>query len=424
MRVRWRLWLSGMLLIGVGACGSSGTVGKDGGLVGDDGGGPGGGQDGSTNGRPAPARPIFDDTAMHEVALTMDPADWQSIIDDSRGDEWRRATVVYDGVTVENVGVRPSGESSRMPGNQKMSVRIRFDAFPNTGKFGGYDVIKLKGQMGDQSLIRDRVSFYVFRKVMPAPQEAHARVTVNGELRGLYAVVQTWESDALKAHFSEPLGALYRLRGWIGEDPYHYVDDNLASYVPVPWEQKLANPTAGDEVIPRFLKVLADTPAMIEPATDVDNLLSFLAANTLISNSDGLAGDTGVEDHYQYYDPATGKFFVLPWDPDATLGADGITTPDRAIYARFSKSTLLVTVRDKGTYRQQYKDKIRAVMAAVPASEVQAEIERIYNQVKDAAHEDPYKGFGNDSFDWSCGYIRDFVGARYADVAKQVDSGP
>jgi spore coat protein CotH len=311
-----------------------------------------------------------------------------------------------------------------MPGNQKMSVRIRFDAFPNTGKFGGVDVLKLKGQMGDQSLIRDRISFFVFRKVMPAPQEAHARLTVNGDLRGLYAVVQTWESDAIKQHFSEPLGALYRLRGWIGEDPYHYAGDDLASYVPIPWEQKLSKPTAGDDVIPRFLKTLADTPNMIEPATDVDNLLSFLAANTLISNSDGLAGDTGVEDHYQYYDPATGKFFVLPWDPDATLGADGNTTPDRAIYARFSKSTLLVTVRDKGTYRQQYKDKIRAVMAAVPASEVQAEIERIYNQVKDAAHEDPYKGFGNDSFDWSCGYIRDFVGARYADVAKQVDSGP
>ena len=27
------------------------------------------------------------------------------------------------------VGVRPSGESSRVPGNQKMSMRVQFDAF-------------------------------------------------------------------------------------------------------------------------------------------------------------------------------------------------------------------------------------------------------------------------------------------------------
>jgi spore coat protein CotH len=423
MRVRLRLWLSCILLLGLGACGSSGSSGKDGGSTG--GGGQGGpGSDGPASSRPMPAAPLFDDTMLHELSLTMDPADWQSILDDSRGDEWRRATLVYDGVTVENVGVRPSGESSRMPGNQKMPMRVRFDAFPDTGKFGGVDVLKLKGQQGEESLIRDGASFFVFRKVMPAPKEAHARLTVNGDLRGLYAIIEVWDSDALKQHFSEPLGALYRLRGWIGEDPYLYVGDAPSSYTPLPWEQKLSNPGAGDEVIPRFLKVMADTPAMIEPATDVDNLLSYLAANTLLSNSDGLAGDTGVEDHYQYYDPASGKFFVLPWDMDATLGNDGNTTPDRAIYARFSKSTLLVTIRDQGTYRQQYKDKIRAVMAAVPAVDVQAEIDRLYDQVKDVAHEDPYKGFGNDSFDWSYHYIRDFVAARYADVANQVENGP
>ena len=54
---------------------------------------------------------------------------------------------------------------------------------------------------------------------MPTPCEAHCRVVVNGEVRGVFSVVEVWESDALKQHFSEPLGALYRLRGVIGTDP-------------------------------------------------------------------------------------------------------------------------------------------------------------------------------------------------------------
>jgi spore coat protein CotH len=420
---RWFLLVSGVVSIGVGACGSGG--GADGGLVTGTGGTGSGAHPngGMSTARPDPARPLFDDAALHQISLTMAPEDWQSILDDSAGDEWRHATIVYDGVTVEDVGVRPSGEGSRFPGNPKQSVRIRFDAFPNKGKFGGIDVLKLKGQIGDDSMMRDKLGYFVFGKVMPAPQEAHARLIVNGDLRGVYAVIQVWESDAIKEHFNEPLGSLYRLRGVIGMDPYLYAGDDPKAYVPAPWEQKLSKPGNGDDVIPKFLKVMADSPSAIEPGTDVENLLAYLAANALITNTDGLAGDTGVEDHYQYYDPATGKFVVLPWDPDNTFGADNVK-PDRGIYARFSKSRLLTIVRDEGTYRQQYKEKIRAVMAAVPAADVQAEVDRIANQIREAVHEDPIKAFPNDSFEWSVGYLRDYIAARYANVATQVSSGP
>ena len=55
-------------------------------------------------------------------------------------------------------------------------------------------------------------------------------------------------------------------------------------------------------------------------------------------------------------------------------------------------------------------------MAAIPVGDVQAEIDRIYEQIKDAAHEDPYKG----SFDWACSYVRQFLADRYAFVATQL----
>ena len=63
----------------------------------------------------------------------MSPDDWQSILDDSRGDEWRHATLTYDGVVVEDVGVRPVGRELALRGNPKMSIRIKFDAFDGRG---------------------------------------------------------------------------------------------------------------------------------------------------------------------------------------------------------------------------------------------------------------------------------------------------
>src|SRR5262245_45935147 len=66
---------------------------------------------GSLNQRPSPKMPLFDESVVHEVSLDMSPEDWQSILNDTRGDEWRHATLTYDGVVVDDVGVRPSGES-------------------------------------------------------------------------------------------------------------------------------------------------------------------------------------------------------------------------------------------------------------------------------------------------------------------------
>ena len=86
----------------------------------------------------------------------MSPEDWQSILDDSRGDEWRHATLTYDGVKLQEVGVRPSGESSRFPATPRCRCGSASTPSPDQGKFGGVDVFQLKGQFGDQSMMRDQ----------------------------------------------------------------------------------------------------------------------------------------------------------------------------------------------------------------------------------------------------------------------------
>ena len=60
----------------------------------------------------------------------------------------RSATFSIDGVVMARVGVRPSGESSRVPGNQKMSMRIEFDAFDMGKRMGGVDEVKLSPDRG------------------------------------------------------------------------------------------------------------------------------------------------------------------------------------------------------------------------------------------------------------------------------------
>src|SRR6188472_2430439 len=98
-RMRWGAILVG-IAIGIGGCSDdNGQSPVDGGGTADAGGSPvvtdGGADPGM---RPMPASDIFDDTRVHDIELTMSLDDWQSIIQDTRADEWRHATITYDGV--------------------------------------------------------------------------------------------------------------------------------------------------------------------------------------------------------------------------------------------------------------------------------------------------------------------------------------
>jgi hypothetical protein len=400
----------------------TGTGGSDptgGGVAGTTGAGGGAAGAGGTIAEPPRPVVIFDDTRVHEMSLTMSPEDWDSIIQDSRGDEWRRATFTYDGVTAQDVGVRPSGESSRVPGNRRMSVRLKFDAFTGTGKFGGLEELKLDGMWDDGSLMRERLSYFVFRQFMPAPNEVHGRLTVNGELRGLYGVEEVWDDESVKVRFPQPMGLLYRIRGLTNLDPYAYMGMDPALYVPIPWDAKGMRPMEEHVVIGNFLRVVAEAPTMIEQVTDVNNLLHYFVGNTIITNTDGFTGTYETDDHFQYYDPSTGKFYILPWDPDNSWGS--INDPaDRGIYKRFSRSILTRWIRDTYEIRHRYKDMLAAAMVKLPVSALHAEADRVYQQIRQAAYEDPTKPYPNDHFDWSLTYIKDFMTARYADIAFQL----
>ena len=422
----WRVLLVG-IAIGIGGCDDDGgqipvdggVAGPDGSTVVTDGGGTGPGV------RPTPAGDIFDDTLVHEIALTMSPDDWQSIIDDTRADEWRHATITYDGVVIDDVGVRPAGESSRMPGNPKQAMRVKFDAFPGMGHFASKKVIKLDGLPADLSMMRERLAFSVFRTQVPTPREAAGRLTVNGDLRGHYTVIEVWDSESIEEQFPMPTGPLYRIRGLrqgaMPEqgDPYLYRGPDVATYVPYPWEPHIMNATPGDDIIPMMLNTMASGAAGLEATMDMDRLLGYLACNTVVMNTDGLAGDSDIEDHFEYFDPSTGKLVVLPWDSDNTFGSVG-EMPDRYLYARFSRSTPARIVRDDAALRQRYEDRIRAVLAAVPISALHAEADRIYQQIHDVVYADPAKPFSNDAFEWGYNYVKTFAAQRYDYLRSQL----
>jgi hypothetical protein len=359
---------------------------------------------------------MFDDAKIHEVELFMSDADWQSILDDNRGDEMRAATITIDGVTIGNVGVRPAGESSRVAGNQKMSMRVEFDAFESK-KMGGFDEIKLSGSWDDPFLIRDRLAYWCYRQVMPAPREVAARLWVNGAPRGIFEIEEIWGRESLAERFADATGPVYRIRGLTNLDPYEYKGMDPAAYVPLPWDPKGMRDPSEHAAIGAALQILAEEDDRLDEVMDLATLYNYFAMSAILSNTDGFTGPFEVDDHFQYWDPTARKFFILPWDPDNTFGSIN-DPPTSDIFLHYERSILARHI--EGEMRLPYLDRLEAVMQAVTADAIAQQADAFAAQIRPAVQEDTTKMYPTESFEWSLGYIKDFIHARYGSIREQI----
>ena len=362
---------------------------------------------------------FFDDGRMHEVRLWMSDDDFTSILEDSRGDEMRSATFSIDGVVMARVGIRPSGESSRVPGNQKMSMRIEFDAFDAGKKMGGVDEIKLSGSWDDPFIVRDRLAYWVYRQVMPAPRETAAQVWVNGQPRGIFEIEEVWGKEALASRFTDPSGPLYRLRGLTNLDPYEYKGDDPAAYVPLPWD-----------VVGR---ATPDPAGRGHPRRAEGGGGGARAHRRRVRRrraADLLRGQRDPLEHRRFHGAVRGRRSLPVLRPgDGTLLHHALGSRQHLRLAqRSARRRHLPQLR---ALRDHPDDRGRPAAGAVlrqaggrdePGAGlgVKDQADAIVAQIGDAARYDTTKMYPTESFVWSLGYVKDWTDGRYASLRAQI----
>ena len=88
----------------------------------------------------------------------------------------------------------------------------------------------------DPSLMREKLAFLVFEAMgIPAPQLAHARLTVNDEYWGVYTLVESVTKPFLKARIGEESGNLFDYE-YVGAWDFSYRGAEASAYVPLPFE--------------------------------------------------------------------------------------------------------------------------------------------------------------------------------------------
>ena len=249
--------------------------------------------------------------------------------------QYGKADVVIDGETVAGVGVRYKGNGSFLSGRAfaKFSFKIDFNEYQDDLEFKGLKKVNLQSCAADPSMLREAVSYRLFRDAgVPCPQTGWASVETDVDGRkkrnGLYLVVEQVDKQFLKRAFGESAGLLVKPSAFTA---FPYLGEDWEDYEPFYNPKTKASPEQQQRIID-FARLIhlsdrEDFENGIESYLDIDNFLTFLAVNTILSNLDSFLG--GSQNYYAYLCPETNKVLLIPWDLDHSFGSlEIVGTPE------------------------------------------------------------------------------------------------
>lgn len=273
---------------------------------------------------------VFDGSVIRTYELLIDDADWERINEDPTLEQYVPATLLFEGEEYPHVAVRYKGYFGAlrlcfdMQGNRickKLSMKLKFSEYDDNGRFYGLKRLNFQSMEADPTKMHDVLGYALFREAgVIAPRATYAKLVVNGELLGLFALVEQVDGMFARSRFHEEdegKGNVYK-EVW----PIHFTPEPYLAALRTNREE---DPSV-DTMI-RFAQALDGATdetflSVLESWTDVDMLMRYLAVDRLMDNWDGITawycpfGDCFNHNYYWYEDLVRERVWLIPWDFD------------------------------------------------------------------------------------------------------------
>lgn len=157
----------------------------------------------------------FDETSVMEVSISADPEKWQEMLDNAQNEEYISVDITINGETVENVGIRPKGNSSlssvvQDQDSDRYSFKIKFDEYVDGQTWQGLDKLVLNANYSDKTSMKEYLSYDIMNFIgVDSPLYSYADISVNDETWGLYLAIEEVDSSFLMRLKNEE-GELYK----------------------------------------------------------------------------------------------------------------------------------------------------------------------------------------------------------------------
>lgn len=205
-------------------------------------------------------------------------------------------------------GIRLKGNASRRTLDQKAAFNLKFDKFDSKQRLGTLKRVALNNMVQDTSMLSEQLGYTLFREAgVPTQRTTYARVRINGELFGLYLMIESAENaSTLERWFGVTKGSLYE-----GEYGADFTTPLLANFslqsgneVDLSrWVAKLdAAQVAGDDLL-----------AFGDELLELDQFFSFIAVEAWLAHWDGYNFNWN---NFYVHVGTDGRLTFVPWGID------------------------------------------------------------------------------------------------------------
>ncbi len=295
---------------------------------------------------------LFDQEKLHTFELTLSDQNL-AYLDSAPGlEEYVPGILTFEGESLP-VGIRYKGavgawvgcltgdffqaEGEKSCTKLSMKVKTNWEDTDNTF----YDVKKLQfhSQNLDPTKMHERLGYWLFREMgVPAPRSVHARLIINGEYNGIFALTEQIDGRFTRENFNDGTGNLYKEIWPITNNGIPMPDRPLQEALKT---NEAEDPTFG--IIQAFGQAIIDAnnetrQDVIRQWMDTDQALAYMVVDRSIANDDGVlhfycGGNDAIEigggcnshNFYWYEDPTSELIHLIPWDLDNAF--DNITGP-------------------------------------------------------------------------------------------------
>jgi len=384
-------------------------------------------------GRPAAAQTsddFFNPEVLQRVDLWLNEQDWAKLKAAFQENTYYPAEMVWNGISVQNVGIRSRGLGSRSA--TKPGLRVDFDRYNGGQHFLGLKSYVLDNLTQDPTGVKETTTMRFYTRLgIPAPRETHTRLYVNGRYSGLYGLVESVDKTMMGRVFGSIAddvqndGYLFEYNYVLGS-PWRFTYEGSAL---TPYKLRFdikTNETHAESTIwgpvEELVRLTNDTSASsleqaIADRLDLPAFVRYISAQNFVADFDGFNGYDGMNNFFIYRKEKSPQHVMIAWDED-----NAFLQPDYPILMRIDENVLTNKLLSLSSYRAQYFN-VELESADSAAGWLRQEMQRQLEMINDAMLADTLKPYSNADYAAARETLLAFPEARITfvrcEVAKQ-----
>ena len=159
---------------------------------------------------------LFNTDEIISVDIRMDEDEWSKMLQNAISEEYYVCDVVINGKKVNNVAIRPKGNTSLSaiamdPDSDRYSLKLEFDHFVDGQTCYGLDKLILNNNYADATNMKEAIIYDMYGFLgATSSLYNYAKVSVNGEYWGVYLALEGVEQSFMLRNFGTQDGELYK----------------------------------------------------------------------------------------------------------------------------------------------------------------------------------------------------------------------